>query len=601
MRLSTYIQRTRALGDANVPPHQIDALAEEVERGAGLAELLKHKSLELPARLILGIWRSALRNNRHQASLEAVAEARRGRGEPPIPPAVLKQTLNAAEVRVLSRAEAMAPTGSVAEHRRRDAIKEAIALWAACLLLGRRDGVAEVTLNTEDAELGAEFGELTGKNTLAEIAGHRWQAIRRGQAAGALKLTLRLPTEAFVGQLAARGAELSALAQGRKPEELLRELVLVDLEAGVLAAKDDEATLLATRNAATAYLNLLTAPRPTQNTVAGIWIGKGRLGVAVVGRDGRLLSHNEGPLGDSPMADAEKLLGEQVVEAVVLPTQADDQEVLNALAAGFMNVEVLRVKPTAISAGVEAAGDEGLPAAAARAAVLARRSVRPMKYWGQVDPLALGLAEYQHDLNGDDLRAALEEMRVLAQAGVKPSDLARPQPQAAAKPKLPAKPLNPLIKSVEDLRPGLQLNGVITNITQFGAFVNIGLSHEGLVHVSELADHFVNDPNEVVRVGQTVAARVLGVDRARRRISLSLRADRPAPGVREVPEPGGQARRVRLDDIPGGRGGGARRSAGGGGGGGGFGAGGDRGAPAATGVHRSQALADLEALFNKKK
>ncbi|MCB9525737.1 MAG: S1 RNA-binding domain-containing protein [Myxococcales bacterium] len=195
------------------------------------------------------------------------------------------------------------------------------------------------------------------------------------------------------------------------------------------------------------------------------------------------------------------------------------------------------------------------------------------------------------------------DMKVLAETGVKPDDLARP----AAKPKLPrgpAKPLNPLIKSVDDLRPGLVVNGVVTNITQFGAFVNIGLSHEGLVHVSELADHFVNDPNEVVKVNQHVEARVLGVDRARRRISLSLRPEREAPAPRAVEagvedrdrdrDDGSKRRGVRLDDIPG-RG----RRGGGGGGGGGF----DRRPPGpggnATGASRAHALAELEALFKK--
>lgn len=76
---------------------------------------------------------------------------------------------------------------------------------------------------------------------------------------------------------------------------------------------------------------------------------------------------------------------------------------------------------------------------------------------------------------------------------------------------------------LEDLRPGMELEGTVRNVAAFGAFVDIGLHDDGLVHVSELADHFVKDPHTVVRVGQLVAVRVLDVDVKRGRISLSMK------------------------------------------------------------------------------
>jgi uncharacterized protein len=82
------------------------------------------------------------------------------------------------------------------------------------------------------------------------------------------------------------------------------------------------------------------------------------------------------------------------------------------------------------------------------------------------------------------------------------------------------------VRRVEDVQEGMVLEGVVTNVTRFGAFVNIGVKQDGLVHVSELADRFVTDPSEVVRVGQRLTVRVLGVDRARQRISLSARSPR---------------------------------------------------------------------------
>ncbi|HVJ91731.1 MAG TPA: Tex family protein [Labilithrix sp.] len=80
------------------------------------------------------------------------------------------------------------------------------------------------------------------------------------------------------------------------------------------------------------------------------------------------------------------------------------------------------------------------------------------------------------------------------------------------------------VRTVEDVKAGMVLDGVVTNVTAFGAFVDLGVKQDGLVHVSELADRFVKDPHEIVHVGDRVKVRVLAVDAARKRISLSRRA-----------------------------------------------------------------------------
>lgn len=79
------------------------------------------------------------------------------------------------------------------------------------------------------------------------------------------------------------------------------------------------------------------------------------------------------------------------------------------------------------------------------------------------------------------------------------------------------------ITSIEDVKPGMRLPGIVTNVTKFGAFVDIGVHQDGLVHISQLADRFVKDPAEVVKPQQKVMATVLAVDAERKRISLSLR------------------------------------------------------------------------------
>ena len=83
------------------------------------------------------------------------------------------------------------------------------------------------------------------------------------------------------------------------------------------------------------------------------------------------------------------------------------------------------------------------------------------------------------------------------------------------------------VHDINDLREGMVLPGIVTNITNFGAFVDIGVHIKGLVHVSQLADHFVKDPTTVVKVQQQVMVRVVGVDLQRERISLSMRTHHP--------------------------------------------------------------------------
>ena len=79
------------------------------------------------------------------------------------------------------------------------------------------------------------------------------------------------------------------------------------------------------------------------------------------------------------------------------------------------------------------------------------------------------------------------------------------------------------VEKIEDVQPGMKLPGVITNVTAFGAFVDIGVHQDGLVHISQLADRFVKDPHQVVKVQQRVEVTVLDVDLKRRRISLSMK------------------------------------------------------------------------------
>jgi len=79
------------------------------------------------------------------------------------------------------------------------------------------------------------------------------------------------------------------------------------------------------------------------------------------------------------------------------------------------------------------------------------------------------------------------------------------------------------VHGIEDLREGMVLTGVVTNVTDFGAFVDVGVHQDGLVHVSQMAARRVRHPSEVCAIGQVVHVRVLGVEPERKRISLSMR------------------------------------------------------------------------------
>ena len=106
------------------------------------------------------------------------------------------------------------------------------------------------------------------------------------------------------------------------------------------------------------------------------------------------------------------------------------------------------------------------------------------------------------------------------------------------------------VHTVADLRIGMRLPGIVTNITNFGAFVDIGVHQDGLVHLSQLADRFVKDPNEVVKVQQKVIVTVTEVDEKRNRISLSMKtSEKPAQKKSRPGDRNTTGRRNRQDDM----------------------------------------------------
>lgn len=107
------------------------------------------------------------------------------------------------------------------------------------------------------------------------------------------------------------------------------------------------------------------------------------------------------------------------------------------------------------------------------------------------------------------------------------------------------------VTNLDDLQAGMELDGVISNVTNFGAFVDIGVHQDGLVHISELTQRYVRDPRQVVQVGQVVRVKVLDVDTSLKRISLSMKALEPpaAASSSTRARPNRAARRKRKPDV----------------------------------------------------
>ena len=172
---------------------------------------------------------------------------------------------------------------------------------------------------------------------------------------------------------------------------------------------------------------------------------------------------------------------------------------------------------------------------------------------------------------------AAEGLRGRHASGCPPSPTSSPswRSPAGTRARRSARPPSPrACTALADLRPGMVLEGVVTNVAAFGAFVDVGVHQDGLVHVSAMSAGFVADPREVVKSGDVVRVKVLEVDEARKRISLTLRLDdEPGAGRRR----GGEQQGGRPDDRGGDRRAGSgrrgrsarRRTAGHAGGGGG--------------------------------
>ncbi|NBC29345.1 MAG: S1 RNA-binding domain-containing protein [Spirochaetes bacterium] len=189
-------------------------------------------------------------------------------------------------------------------------------------------------------------------------------------------------------------------------------------------------------------------------------------------------------------------------------------------AAGFLRVR------SAGGGGEQRGGGTAPPQSTAGAHPLDASGVHPERY-GLVERMAQDAGVEVGRLIGDealcdsiDLNGYVDDQTGLATLRDIVAELK--QPGRDPRPRFEEFAFSEEVHEIDDLRPGMKLPGVVTNVTNFGAFVDIGVHRDGLVHISKLADHFVSDPHEVVRIHQTLTVTVVDVDTERKRISLSL-------------------------------------------------------------------------------
>ena len=555
MDLRDFVQRDSRLDPAVLMLETWQGLDDDVATGAtalSLAEAPPDALAGLPTETLRLVLDAVSRYRRWRDERASLERRREEAGRAPLPSTVLDATIDVGSLRAVERAAGALPARSVPDDTAwAAALEGALGLWERSFALARRDASVHAALQNEHPQA-ADFADHAGSShRLEELPPHRWLALRRGERSGALTLTFVLPEDAIREQLVLVLAALAPALGDRPAESALAEVVLDPLPGELRRVLDEAGAEGAISAATREYVELLTAPPLGSGRVGGVHIGGGQrsIGLAVVDGAGQLVASARIAMTEGWTQRLLSWLASEEVRHVAVPTQSAAPERLAELRRSLAGGEkaaptLVAVRPAALSEARQAfmEGRRRVTPESAAAAVLAQRAAVPARAWAAVDPVRLGLAEYQSDLDEDALREAFAVARAVA-LRTAPGRSER----TAAATTVAGRGPSPLVRTLGDLRPGMVVPGVITNLTHFGAFVDIGLPQQGLIHVSDLADNFVQDPAEVVRPGQQVQARVLSVDPGRGRISLSLRSDsRPRGPAREStsssPRPGGGVR-----------------------------------------------------------
>jgi len=550
-----HLNASRAIDLQGVTEGLASHLSELMIRGHSVADLLAHFADDfghLPAEKLRQMAEAHRRYQVWRRRRRKLDDARGRAKLPPLPEQVFLDAPQPDQLDAIIRTARLCPRKSVdSEEQWTGVLKAGVELWTRCVAIARKQGQVHCKAKEIDNPRVAEEYDIYVKfsENLDKIAPHSWLAIRRGQREGVLVVTLELPAEAMAEEVALLQGRLGPTAGERDADSLLSELVLDDLQPWLLRLLDIDAQTKAISAASESLAGLLRSAPVQARQLAGIYVLRpgATAAAVVVDREGDLLVQKAVRAEGMWIDRLTEVIQAQGVQQVVLPTSVQGGELLSALEERLaaLDLQAIKIRTAALGEARRPLTDppHRLGSSVASALVLARRALDPLKEWSLVDPVNIGVAEYQNDLDQEKLRAALtdtvELCRLERRRGKRVSLGGAISRGSAAMARL-----NPLVKTLADLRPGMSVHGVVTNISHFGAFVNIGLPQEALVHISELSDKFVSNPNEVVSIGQQVTAHVLSVDPSRGRISLSLKTQ--PKGMMFERERGGRMDRDRA-------------------------------------------------------
>ncbi len=531
MRLVDFVQKTNMVDLAAFPKEHVGKLMEALERDPSLAALddaWRQVLGPVPMTHVQRLSEACLAwREREEVVREEQERARReGRSEPPA--TTLERALVPHKVRAAFRAVALCPRSDFdSEDEWAAALGACVDAWSGAVNQALRRGELKCHVDQGHPEA-ARFAEFARRSeSLSGLPGHRWLALRRAERLGAVRLLFRWPKSSILGLVESFKPRMGPILAARETEDVAQQLVFDHLEGAVRAVLDRRVEDEAIRTAVAAYSDLLTSPPLAAPPVGAVAVSASgeEIGVAVVGDEGQVVSTAVvGRQGwERPLL---KALSGHRIEVVVLPTSAPDMEFLVALRNLLaVHYGVSAVRSAALAEARQALEPElqAAPIVVQSAVVLARRALDPAGEWAKVNPVSLGLAEYQNEMETSRLEAALKDALALHRWSVERSG----GPKPARQPRPEVRPvrgkLNPLVGGIRDLKPGMAVRGVVVNVTNFGAFVDLGLEEQAFVHVSELSREFVRSPHDVVRVGQEVSGWVLDLDLDKKRVALTLK------------------------------------------------------------------------------
>jgi predicted RNA-binding protein with RPS1 domain len=509
----------------------LQRLGREVERSDGLAPLLEKNSAALdpfPAEHLGQLsevhrefmkWKSAAKDVRRTLAKSGLQ----------IPDGSLQKTATPDELSALERTARMCGRSGFPDHNSwTEAVQAHLDLWKVCVQVGLNTATVTVTLASPEHPEGDDFAtHVRTKTNLHEIRGYQWLGTRRGERARILAVDIHIPEKEIQDQAEVRLSSLGLVAEERGASSVVDELVMNNLASTLLYLTDQRSETEALRTASSAYTGLLQAPPLTVEKMLAVYVSSttAPAGIALMDNNGELLAQLEHPPDQCLNTELTTWLEKHAPEAAVLPSSSGDGDRLRIALDAVDSIPTVRIHPAAMK---EASASLDLPPRVAGAVVLGKRALDPVGEWSKVSPASLGLGEYASEIDPEKIAQTLNEVRLIASwktssrtIGINGAKTGRTGGVA--------KRLNPLVRTIRDLKPGMIVDGVVTNLTKFGAFVNIGLSKEAMIHVSELSDEFVDDPSMVVRIGQPLTARVIEVSPEKNRIALTLKQEAADP------------------------------------------------------------------------